>query len=656
MSGFNPIVLQFQNAVAHHARGQFAEALALYDGVIRLNPNIAQVHSNRGAVLAVLGRFDEALGSYDRAIKLKSDNSDDYYNRGIVLAKLGRLEDAIRNYDRAIKLNPDSMPAYYSKGLALQAFNRLEESIQSFDEAIRLKPDFADAHNNRANMLQELRRLDEALEGFNYTVRLRPDSAEAHYNKGNTLQLLDRQQEALSCFDQALALDPELPLAHNNRGNCLHALERSLEALPSYDCAIALDPTYAEAWNNKAKALNDIARPQEALACCEQALRLKPDLAEGYLNCGIALAALERNGEAMENFDRALALNPGLAEVHVNRGNLLKEDKQFDAALNSYDCAIALKPDYPEGKQNKGMCLLLLGRFAEGWTLYERRKEAVGHSLYPAYDKPLWLGQNDIAGKRLLLHGEQGLGDVIQFSRYALLARDIGAEVILSVYEQLVPLLKSLEPGVSVVASNEPLPEFDFYAPLLSMPLAVGTDLGSIPAKKSYLRADADRVQAWKSRIGEAGFKIGIAWQGNKQAKIDIGRSFTLRHFEGLSRLPGVRLISLQKGEGSEQLKDPGMKVETLEDLDTAGGAFLDSAAVMENLDLVITSDTALAHVAGALGRPTWVALRHVPDWRWMLERADSPWYPGMRLFRQPRWGDWVSVFAEMQAQLRSRL
>jgi hypothetical protein len=297
---------------------------------------------------------------------------------------------------------------------------------------------------------------------------------------------------------------------------------------------------------------------------------------------------------------------------------------------------------------------MLLQRFDEAWPLYEAR-----HQLTPLAKMPertaRWTGAQDIKDKTLLLHAEQGLGDTIQFCRYALMATARGARVILMVQDALVALLRDLGPGITVMGFSAPPPETDFHCPLLSLPAAFGTTEQTIPAYAAYLRAEPARVARWASRIGQDGLKLGINWQG-AVSKIDAGRSLPLRQFAPLAAVPGIRLISLQKNAGAEQLRDAGLPVETLgEDFDVGPDAFLDTAAVMQSLDLIVTSDTAIAHLAGALGRPTWVALKAVPDWRWQLEGARSPWYPSMRLFRQDAPGDWPGVFAAMAAGLRDK-
>ena len=299
----------------------------------------------------------------------------------------------------------------------------------------------------------------------------------------------------------------------------------------------------------------------------------------------------------------------------------------------------------------------MTGQFSQGWELYEWRwKKDTFTSPKRNFSQPLWLGTKDIAGKTILLHAEQGLGDTIQFCRYAKLVKALGARVILEVPKPLLCLLSGLEGVDELILMGKALPPFDYHCPLMSLPLAFKTTLESIPNKIPYIQSNISNQNKWQERIGETGFKIAICWQGSTKGKVDVGRSFPVSLFEGLAQIDGVRLISLQKNEGVEQLKSlpVGMSVETLPDgFDSGENAFLDSAAVMKCMDLVITSDTALTHLAGALGVKTWLPLQYVPDWRWMLERSDSPWYPNHRLFRQKKSDDWISVFMEMETELK---
>jgi Tfp pilus assembly protein PilF len=434
---------------------------------------------------------------------------------------------------------------------------------------------------------------------------------------------------------------------------------RAREALESYDAVLRLNPEMADAHCNRGIVLQAmLGRPEEALTSFDRAIALNPRMAMAHHQRGNTLRDLGRLEESLENYDRALALKPDAAMAHNDRGNVLRNLHRWDEAILSYERAIELNPAFGRAAFSKAMCLLQTGNFTDGLPLYEWRKKKPG-ARYRQFPRPVWSGAESLDGKKLFLIAEQGLGDTIQFSRYALLAREKGAKVILAVQDVLVRLMKGLGPEIGVVGMTSHPPEFDCHAALLSMPLAFGTNLSSCPASVPYLRAEPDRIEHWRTRLGRGGFKIGICWQGKELAKIGRGRSFSVRHFEGLAKLPGVRLISLQKGDGVEQLRGlpPEVNVETLgEDFDVSPDAFIDTAAVMEVLDLVITTDTAIAHLAGALGRPTWVALKNVPDWRWFLGRTDSPWYPTMRLFRQSARDDWAGVFAAMESQLAGML
>jgi tetratricopeptide (TPR) repeat protein len=483
------------------------------------------------------------------------------------------------------------------------------------------------------------------------------EAAPRHYLSRYLLGVLcfqqGRAQEALEHVAAALRIDPAAAEAHNIQGLILQALAHHDEALASFERALALRPDFDEAWSNRGASLQHLGRAAEALESLERALALAPGRAESRFNQGVVLHALGRPEAALESFARGLAIDPRRAGAWTNHGLVLHALGRFDEARQSWDRAIAIDPLHADAHWNKALCALLQERFEEGWPLYEWRKRRAQWNGVRAHAVPAWQGE-DIAGKTLLVHAEQGLGDTIQFCRYGALAAVRGARVILSVQDALVPLLRQMPAPVQVVGKAGEKQACDFHIALLSMPLAFGTRRQTIPAAVPYLRADPQRARAWRERIGGQGFRIGICWQGLK-SRTDMGRSFPLACLAPVAAIPGVRLISLQKNDGIEQLDHlpPGMTVETLARLDEGPGAFLDTAAVMQHLDLVIASDTAVVHLAGALGRPAWVALQHVPDWRWGLERSDTPWYPSLELFRQGSRGDWAGVFAAMAGRLR---
>ncbi|MGE0573584.1 tetratricopeptide repeat protein, partial [Reyranella sp.] len=353
----------------------------------------------------------------------------------------------------------------------------------------------------------------------------------------------------------------------------------------------------------------------------------------------------------------AVALAPGDADAHANRGATLLGLKRFDEALACYDRSLALRPGEGEAAWNKAQLLLLRGDLVQGLPLYEERRRkpefpSVGDAAVPS-----WRPDMALAGRTVLVHWEQGMGDTIQFCRYLRPLAAQAGRVLFAPHRPLAALMHGLGPGLSIVDPDDPALSYDLRLPLLSLPLAFATTLDTIPGDVPYLGAEPERVERWRRRLGEGGLRIGICWQGNPSL-VDRGRSFPLAALAGLARRPGTRLISLQKGHGVEQFAalPDGMTVETLGgDFDAGPDAFLDSAAVLQSLDLVITSDTAMAHLAGALARPVWVALKQVPDWRWFLDRPTSPWYPTMTLFRQKQRGDWAGVFDEMAGRLSDR-
>jgi tetratricopeptide (TPR) repeat protein len=463
----------------------------------------------------------------------------------------------------------------------------------------------------------------------------------------------------LKLADDALVEEAGCVQAHLWRGLALKDLGRLEDAHEAFERALALDAACMPALINCAAILRRLGSSEKALAACDAAIALDPDFAAARCNRGLALNDLDRPQEALEEFDRAIALAPKFAAAHGNRGKALHTLARFEDALAAYRRVIALEPNSAQAYLNASHTCLTIGQFEQGFAWYEWRTRLPPASAQSNPKVPLWVGQA-VAGKTVLLQSEQGLGDTIQFCRYARLLRERGARVVLCVQEPLVRLLKSLGPDIEIrAASGEPPANLDFYCPLLSLPLAFRTTLDSIPGSVPYLSVEAERIARWRAAIGSRGVRIGINWQGNRASPADRGRSLPLALFESIANLPEVRLISLQRGAGTEQIDECRRRfdLQTMPaEFDQGSNAFLDSAALLESLDLVITSDTAIAHLAGALGRPTWLALSHVADWRWLEGRADSPWYPSMRLFRQAARGRWDGVFGQMRSQLLAAL
>jgi tetratricopeptide (TPR) repeat protein len=514
------------------------------------------------------------------------------------------------------------------------------------------EPITADVFYNCGAAFWNRGRAPEAIEMLDAALKARPDYPEALCLGGYILSEAGQFEAALRFYNQALKFKPEYPVALANSGKLLFDLRRFDEALEAFDKALALAPANPDNWNSRAGALRELGRLEESIAACQQALVLRPDFAEATLNYGTALMKLDRHEEALPFYKKARALQQNFSPAICGEGLTLQALGRFDEALGAFDEAVAL--GNLDAVSNRGCMRLMLGDFEQGWEDYESRWLA-GKSLKDALGVrfPNWSG-TPVQGERLLVLNDHGLGDTLQFSRYAVLAARARAEVTFLCPKKLHRLFAAYE-GVRLIDALDASETFDAQIAVSSLPRAFGTRLQTIPAPVPYLKPEPELQAKWAERIGAHGFKIGVSWQGNPNPEADIGRSLPLAALAPLAALPGVRLISLQKGAGTEQLDNlpSGMIVETLgDDFDGGPDAFVDTAAAMAHLDLIVTCDTSIAHLAGALGRPVWVALKKVAEWRWLRDRADSPWYPTMRLFRQAERGDWSELCARIAASV----
>jgi len=475
------------------------------------------------------------------------------------------------------------------------------------------------------------------------------------FDLGLAFYVQKQHQKALDSFDLAIRLQPDFFEAHGNRGAMLAALGRHHEAIESYRNALAIKPDFADAHCNLGSALTHLQRYDEALASLDRALELRPDYPDALYNRGNALKPLKRYEEALASYDRAIALQPNHADAHNNRGQVLRELERYDEALASYDRALELRPQHIMAHCNAAALRLLTGDFERGWAHYEWRWQK--KSVIPLkrnFSQPAWGGGDPIAGKTILVHSEQGLGDTIQFCRYVPLVAARGARVIFEVQQTLQTLMTSLGGRAQLVPKGGPLPAFDLHCPLVSLPRAFGTRLETIPTATRYLSAPAQRMTTWQSRLqGQPGPRIGLVWSGNPGHERDRERSIALREFLPLLDALGAEatFVSLQK----DVCADDAVVLKTRADVLDCGNAledFSDTAALISQLDLVISVDTSVAHLAGALGKPVWILLTYFPDWRWLLGRDDSPWYPTTRLFRQDGSRTWEGVIARVREML----
>jgi tetratricopeptide (TPR) repeat protein len=568
----------------------------------------------------------------------------------------GRPQEAERLYRQVLQEDPRRYEALYGMAVLCGQRGHLDEALRYFDQAAAVQPHNGAVHYNRARVLHALRRYQEALAGYGRALSLaHAPPAELYYQRGNVLEALQRPEEALRDYRGAVALRPDGAEAHFACGNVLQALHAVREALIAYDRALSLKRDDAGFHHNRAAALETLGHYEKALAGYERALALRPALAEAHSNRGNCLQAMGRYDEARAAYDSAVALKADFADAHNHRGNVLQMLHRYDESLRDYDRAITLQPDFAWARYNKALLKLLLGDYDEGWRLYESRWRLPGWTpRLPDFAQRLWLGKGPVAGKTVLLHAEQGLGDVIQFVRYAPRVAALGARVILAVPAALGSLLMDVAGVTTLVKEGEALPPFDLHCPLMSLPLAFHTELNTIPAEVPYLSADPVRRSQWRTRLGErARPRIGLVWSGNPQHRHDRLRSLPLRLLEPLLGLD-AEFHSLQKEVRPEDAVTLA-EFSTIRRHEDALEDFADTAALIAEMDQVIAVDTAVAHLTGALGKPLWLLLPHAPDWRWLLERSDSPWYPSARLFRQRRAADWESVIAEVREALAGK-
>jgi tetratricopeptide (TPR) repeat protein len=650
------IHLLMDSALRHQQAGRLTEAEHLYHKILAIEPNHISGLHNLALIAHGRGQYELAATLFERAIAANDRIPQCYNSLGITLCALSRLEEAVACYRKALLLDPDYAEAHNNLGNALRSQGNVVEAIALFEHALALNPSFAEAYNNLGNALCALSRLEEAVACYRKALLLDPDYAEAHNNLGNALRSQGNVVEAIALFEHALALNPNLAEAYNNLGNALKDEGKPGEALVQYQRASMTNPNFVDALNSIGTSYLERGDLDSAVAQFNRVLALKPDHPGFRNNLANALKKQGKLGEAVVQYQRVLTLKPDYAEAHNNFANSLYELGELRDALRGYERALAIEPELALAHFNLGLGLLLDGQLERGWSEYDWRWRSVNkHYESASFAQPRWRGEILGRDKVLLLHAEQGLGDTIHFCRYVPLA-GARARVALQVQRPLVGLLSSLSGFEEILRAGDPLPQFDAHCPLLSLPGAFKTEVDIIPAAIPYLEAESTRVLRWREILGGTGFRVGIVWQVNPLSETEQRRSIPLSHFATLAKIPNVRLISLQKTHGLDQLAalPEDAQIEILgPDFDNGPDAFLDTAAVMENLDLVITADTAAAHLAGALGRPTWVLLRHVPHWTWMLDRDDSPWYPSVRLFRQPRKDDWTDVFCKVENELR---
>ena len=646
----NDAVRHLLGVLAYH-RGQDELAMARIGEAIAMNPLRAHYHFNLGLARARAGRHAAALAAFAEAFRLDPRSAEAQYNAGNVLRELGRTDEAARAFRLAVRLRPDYVEALANLGSLLVQAGRPRQAEAPLRAALRLRPDLAEIHSNLGQALMLMGQLDEAMAALNEAVRRDAALAAGWFNLGLLGQRRHQPEQAEHAFCHAAALRPDHAEAQLGLGEALRTLHRHAEAAACFIETLRLQPDLVAARLALGNTLREAGDLAGAEACLRDGVARHPEHAEAHNDLGNVLLDRDRVPEAVAAYQRAVALRPGFALAHNHLGVALRMAGDAAGAEAGFREALRLQPDYAAAAYNLATLHLVEGRYAEGWEGFEARLRAFP---VPSRAAPTWRG-GTLRGQVLLVHAEQGMGDTIQFCRYL---RLIPARhgVLFEVPPALARLLAGLE-GVDrlVVAEDGPVPPHDLQVPLMSLPHLLRPRWGEVPGGVPYLRAPAAEVAHWRGRLAALpGLLVGIAWAGNPAYPNDRRRSMPLATLATLADLPGVALVSLQKGAAAAELAAlPPWR--TVHDWTAELGDFAATAALIEALDLVIAVDTAVVHLAGALGRPVWLLNRFDPCWRWLHDRADSPWYPSLRQFRQPRLGDWEGVMAQVATALINR-
>jgi tetratricopeptide (TPR) repeat protein len=672
-------------------QNRLEEAITSIRRAIELTPTLADAHNNLGLALAARGQTTDAVECYRRALQFdpnhqnaqtnlnralgqsaqrppgspwtsppsNADRQAEAYNeQAVQYFHEGRLQDAIAAFQQAIRVQPNHADAHGNLGNIYYYQGRHDEAVASYRRAIALNPTSGLFHSNLGNVLAEQKKFEEAETVCREAVRLQSADPGSHNNLGNALKGQGKLDEAVASYHQALRLEPNSPDTYYNLGLVLAEQNKHGDAVVSYREAIRLKPDYVDAIAALAAALVDQKQLDEGIAVARQALQLSPDCALARWALGVGHMEKDEPLMALGCFEEAARLKPDFVDAHWARGAALMAQNRARDAIPALDAALRLEPAHPNSHFGRGLAYLLLGDLGTGFSEYEWRskcKEA-GSGAIPG---PVWDG-SPLGGRTILLHAEQGLGDTIHFVRYASLVKKRGGTVIVQCQPALTRLLARAAGIDRIIAQGSPLPDYDVHASLLSLPSILRTTSATVPADVPYVTADERLVERWRQELDALpGFRVGISWQGSREHERDRFRSIPLHEFAPLAEVEGVRFLSLQKGYGSDQLREIAGRfpvIDWTDRLDEAAGPFMDTAALMKSLDLIITSDTANAHLAGALGVPVWVVLSFNPDWRWQLDREDSPWYPTMRLFRPRARTGWQEVIQRVASELQKRV
>ena len=638
---------------------RLVEARQALNTILQKEPSHTGALHLLATVEAQEGHLDQALALFDHALQLVPGSGPMHMDRGNVLLMQDRVLEAKEAYLRAMRLNPSRAETYSNLGQAERRLGDVPAAIKHFEMAVKVQPNFVDAWFGLGDAHFESGDYESAIRAYARTLALKPLHIEALLNRGTALMNLTRYVEAIGHFDRILSLVPEHAEAHARRGSALIQTKQHAKGLESIDRALSIAPGNTDWLTWKGHALQETSRHEDALSAYEKAIDVFPDNPFALEGMSAVFFSLHRYEESLACADRALQLNPNLTSSLINRGNARRQLRDYDGALADFERALDIDPNFASAHVNRSMVLLKIGRWLEAWPQYEWRwkyPQAPDPRTQPQ-GLPRWDGSSSIAGKKIVLSHEQGLGDTLQFVRFAAEIAKRGAEVWLWLPQPLVRVLQHVSGVTGIVNQNNPgeLKRFDLYCPLMSLPGILGTTPESIPsAHEPYLSVETTLIESWRARLGARrhALRVGVMWHGFQNPHLP-DRSITLATLEPLLSLP-CDFVSLQKDLELRHLEEASRR--GIAHFGTEQQDFADAAAMIKNCDLVVTIDTSIAHLAGAMGAETWIVLPYSADWRWMEDTQACIWYPSARLFRQPALGDWHSPISQLAEELKKRL
>lgn len=647
------IVDNYQLAEELFEQKDFRAAQNVLFDLLKDDQNDSDVLNFLAVIKLNMGDYSKAAGYLEKVISIYEPHPAAHYNLGLCYQHFKLNEEAKKHYKRAVELNPLNFDALINLGVILQAQEDYDSAEDYFNKALLLQPNSSKLFNNRGNLFFKKNEYELAEKNYRKAILLEPDNPEFLFNLGNCCFQQGFIEDAIGLFKRTAELNPNEHLAGFNTGIALFKLNKFKEAIDYFKIVLTKDPKNEEAHFNLGSCYRELKQYKAALQCYESAVAFNPGNIAAYINIGNVYNQLGDENKAKLYFDKVSNNNETKAVVFTNIGVSKMGQSLVDEASQYFDIALQFEPENPAIHYNKAHALLIKGNYDEGWTEYGWRKKR--KEFFPReFSRPELKSGMDVNGKTILVYDEQGLGDTIQFVRYIPMLQKLGAIVIFECNKMLLGLFREHTVGRKMIGRDrikEPPIEYDYQIPLLSLPQFFNTTINNIPSEVPYIYADSSYSKKMAGIIGNSKeYKIGIVWGGNPVHTGDSNRSCRLENFKALLSVPNIKFYSLQKGGPLDQLEECNFPITVLNEyLDT----FMDTAAAIENLDLVITIDTSVAHLAGAMGKRTWLLLPFFPDWRWMLDRKDSPWYPTMKLFRQNEEGNWKTVMKEIETELR---